>query len=185
MRIEMAILVRNDQRVFKAGYVKHILLLLVDVEFPSPISVAHSLKLNKMRAPEELKFGQYGKQYIHRDKADVWCLGGMMYNVLTKQWMFEGISAKEAKVKILTGKRAPFPPEFANSADPSEQAMIKAIHMAWTYDPDDRPSAREIANYLKKHIDLSKRDANCRVSVPPLPPNYRYTDSDFMANFEN
>ena len=60
-----------------------------------------------MRAPEELKFGRYSNEFINRDKADVWCLGDMMYNVLTKRWMFEGIPTKQAMVKIINGSSPP------------------------------------------------------------------------------
>jgi len=133
-----------------------------------------------MRAPEELKFREQGIALIHRDKADVWCLGNMLYNVLTKLWVYEGISRKAAKAKIMSGKQHSIPPKFANSTDPLDQAMIKAIQMAWTYDPYDRPSARQIANFLKEYLDQKEGDAYWRVSVPPLPPNYRYTDSEFQ-----
>ena len=137
--------------------------------------------MNKMRAPEELMTSD---QYIHRNKADVWSLGDMMYNVLTNRWMFEGISTSEAKAKMLAGQWPSFPRKFANSTDPSEQAMIKAIQMAWTYDPNDRPAARKIADYLKKHMmDQKEGGSSWRVSIPPLPPNYSHSDdSDYMAN---
>jgi len=84
-----------------------------------------------MRAPEELKFGLYSNEHIDRDKADVWCLGNIMYNVLTKQWNFQGISNSQAKNDIIKGKLSSFPSKIANSrTDPLEQAMMKAIQMA-------------------------------------------------------
>lgn len=120
------------------------------------------------------------------DKADVWCLGDMMYNVLTKRWMYEGISSKQVKTNILSGKPISFPYKLKNTTDPLMRAMIKAIQMAWTYDPDDRPSAHEIADYLDAHTAKTDGGSYWRVySVPPLPPNYRHSDSDFMANFRH
>jgi len=143
------------------------------------------VQLDKMRAPEELKArAQIGRPSIHREKADVWALGNMFYNVLTWKWVFQGITASEARINIMNGKLSVVPYQFTDSNDSSEQAMVKAIQMAWTYDPNYRPTARQIANYLKGHIDQTTGDVFWRVSVPPLPPNYRYTESDFARNLK-
>lgn len=143
------------------------------------------LQVDKMRAPEELTFKTdgYPNKYIHRDKADVWCLGNMLYSVLTKRWVFEGISTKEARAKITTGVQDYNTFEMVNRTDTFNRAMIEAIYMAWTYNPDERPTSRQIANFLKRHITEKKDDIPWRVSIPPLPPDYSYSDSDFRANF--
>ena len=80
----------------------------------------------------------------------------MLYNTLTKKYVFEGLTAGYARNKILKGGLARIPAAFQDSKDPSDQAMIKAMKMAWTFDPHDRPSAREITDYLRSHIDDSK-----------------------------
>jgi hypothetical protein len=89
-------------------------------------------------------------------------------------------------VAIKKGQRNEIPIKFVNSTNPADQAMLKAIDMAWTLNPDDRPPAMEIARFMKKALEkldgARKGDELWRVSIPPLPPNHRYTDSEFYAN---
>jgi hypothetical protein len=71
------------------------------------------------------------------------------------------------------------------------EAMKKAILMAWTRDPLERPSAREISNHLHAAlvqqeqqddpplIRTRRQEQVVRVDIPPLPPNHRFTESDF------
>jgi len=147
--------------------------------------------LDKMRAPEELIYKALSSEddkrpdlYIHRDKADVWALGNLLYNTLTKQWVYEGIPNKEARKKIKAGIYSDIPSEFLESKDPYDQAMVKAIQMAYTVNPDERPSAREIANYLKRKIGQSKRDPIWKITIPKLPADYSRTESDFANNLK-
>lgn len=164
-----------------------LLLLYIDVSFAHCFTYTYTpptFQLTKMRAPEELKFGVSSNEHIDRDKADVWCLGNIMYNVLTKQWNFQGISNSQAKNDIIKGKLSSFPSRIANSTDPLDQAMMKAIKMAWTYSVEERPSARVIAEYLKTYIgDTQGGDNYWQVSIPPLPPDYDHSDREFLSNF--
>lgn len=118
---------------------------------------------------------------IHRDKADVWIMGNILYYVLTKKWLFEGIPTREARQSLINGKLSRIPFQFLNSTNSADRAMVMAIQMAWVYDPHNRPTAREIANFLKKHLDNS---TSWRVDIPPLPRTHRYTDSDFYRNLK-
>lgn len=122
--------------------------------------------------------------YIQRETTDVWALGNMLYNVLLNKWVFEKMSTNQAKQRIMNGKHSLIPTKVRNSTDQYERAMLKAIEMAWTFDPKDRPKAREIAKYLESHLDGPKVGDFWRVSIPPLPKNYRYTESDFAANLQ-
>jgi hypothetical protein len=108
------------------------------------------------------------------------------YYVLTKQWIFEGRLNREAIKLVLEGKRSEYPSHLQNSTDPADQAMMKAIEMAWTQDPRERPPAKEIAEYMRKQlIEINgSDDSPWRVAVPPLPPNYRYTTSDWYTNYK-
>jgi serine/threonine protein kinase len=139
----------------------------------------------KMRAPEEHNFNPLqGKSYIDREKTDVWALGNMIYNVLTNKWVFEGMTTGSALQRIMSAKHSKFPSGLITSKDDKVQAMLKAIEMAWTFDPKDRPTARQIAEYLKGHLNKSRGDDYWRVSIPPFPRNFRRTDSDFMASLQ-
>jgi hypothetical protein len=69
-------------------------------------------------------------------------------------------------------------------------ALEKAALMAWTHDPRERPTARYLAKQLLKVIleldeDAMDEDNIVRIWIPPLPPNHRFTDSDFNANLED
>jgi hypothetical protein len=106
-------------------------------------------------------------------------MGNILYYVLTKKWLFEGIPTKVARQMLIDGKLSTIPSHFLNSSNSADLAMTKAIQMAWVYNPDDRPTAREIASILKQHLNNI-----WRVDIPRLSPNHRYTDSDFYRNLK-
>lgn len=139
-----------------------------------------------MRAPEELAFksSQYLKRNIRLDKTDVWGLGNTLYNVLTNKWVYEGISNQQAVSKILRGQYHYNSFHGVDDDHSLLRAIQKAVEMAWTFKPEDRPSARLIAKFLKRQYQTyTKGDVSTwRVSVPPLPKNYSHTDKDFMSN---
>lgn len=70
-------------------------------------------------------------------------------------------------------------------------ALNKVVLMAWTKDPQKRPTARYLSDHLLEIIrqlddDITAAAAEIiRISVPELPPDYRFTDSDFNANLED
>jgi len=105
-------------------------------------------------------------------------MGDVIYYALTKKWVMEGRTREEAVKLISEGKRSTFPTFIKKSKDPAHQAMIHALDMAWTQDPDERPPAREIAAYLEQQliaINGGKSDAPWRVSARPLPPDYDFS----------
>jgi hypothetical protein len=106
-------------------------------------------------------------------------MGNILYYVLTKKWLFESIPTRTARQMLIDGKLSTIPSQFINSTNSADLAMVKAIQMAWIYDPNNRPMAREIASFLKQHLDNT-----WRVDIDPLPPHHRYTDSDFYRNLK-
>ncbi len=81
-------------------------------------------------------------------------MGNLMYTILTDLQLWnkrlrsnEGVKRKKAK-RIMAGKRPQIPKEIEKSNDPAHVAMLNALDMTWKYDWKERPSAREIANYL-------------------------------------
>jgi len=56
--------------------------------------------------------------------------------------------------------------------------------MAWTYDPDNQPTARQIADLLKaQNLTGHYGDEVFRVSLPPLQPDIRYTETDWDNSY--
>lgn len=134
--------------------------------------------LKKVRAPEEMD----GPVRTSREKVDVYLVGNMMYYILTHKWMFEGITTQDAMAKLRAGERSEFDFEPTNPAD---VAMVEAINWAWTQDSDKRPRAREVSQFLKnalRKIEGKSNDYIVRVSIPPLPEDYNFSDFEFYKN---
>jgi serine/threonine protein kinase len=134
--------------------------------------------MKKVRAPEEM----YGRVSASREKVDVYLVGNMMYLILTHKWLFEGMTTKVAMAKLKAGKR----PELGfEPTDPADIALVKAINWAWTQDPDKRPKMREVSNFLKgelRKLEGIEKDYVVRVSIPPLPNDYDFSDLQFYQN---
>lgn len=59
--------------------------------------------------------------------------------------------------------------------------MIKAVQMAWTFKPDDRPSAKEIADFIEQElvaVNGGSSDAPWRVEARPIPPDFDFGDDN-------
>jgi hypothetical protein len=108
-----------------------------------------------------------------------------MYYVLTTHWLFEGDTQDVALNKIANHKRSLLPTKYLFSRDPAIRAIVVAIKDCWGQDPRGRPTSRKISNDLKRQLGRIEKvnDVDIvRVSVPPLPADFRYTDSDFAEN---
>jgi hypothetical protein len=85
------------------------------------------------------------------------------------------------------GGRPEIPLDFAMSQDPAIRAIVKAIQDCWIPDPKKRPRSRQVSDYLNEELRKIKGVEELvlgvvRVSIPPLPKNHRFTDSDFYRN---
>lgn len=117
-------------------------------------------------------------------------MGNVLFYVLAKQWCFEGMSTKKARKLLLKGEHSVIPTKFLNSTDPADQAMVKAIEMAWVPNPDERPSAREISYVLKEQlISLTNNDEGgdglFRVNLAPFPDSFSDSSSDWANNYQS
>ena len=113
------------------------------------------------------------------EKADDYTIGNIMYYVLTKWWIFEGVKNSVGVYLLQQGKRSPFPEHIKNSTDPSDQALMKGINMLWTHDVKKRPSARVVSDFLigeLEKIQKKKVEGVVQASVPPLPKDWDYGD---------
>lgn len=112
-------------------------------------------------------------------------MADVMFYVLTKLWMWEGITTKKAKSLTERGGRPEIPRDILTSEDPAIKAMVKAIKDCWIGNPKERPRSRQISDFLRealRKIEGVEELGVVRVSIPPLPNNHRYTDSDFYRN---
>lgn len=113
-------------------------------------------------------------------------LGNVLYYLHSYHWLFEGMTNREAMRDNINGILNPIPDVLLNSTDGTVKALTRAITMCWRNDPQQRPSAREISNYLEDRLRLAGVNVEVPVKVimPPLPSDHRYTDSDFYSNLE-
>jgi hypothetical protein len=141
----------------------------------------------KLRAPEEIPNSNNPFPTFHVDEADVFMLGNVLYYIHTYHWLFEGLTSRDAMHNTVLGITSAIPEVLLNSTDRAVNSLTRAIRMCWRKDPAKRPSAREISRYLKERLLLEgvNTDAPIKVTMPPLPADHRYTDSDFNANFFN
>jgi hypothetical protein len=74
---------------------------------------------------------------------------------------------------ILKGVDPPLPHEVLDSTDPAIEAILQARKLATTYDVDERPRARDVANFLveaasqlSQYGDIKFLDAGGRRYTP-------------------
>jgi len=111
------------------------------------------------------------------EKIDVYALGNILHFVAVGQppWKFNGRKrAKEIGLEYyqkkkaewdvhitmskLKGMKPKIPDEVKHSEDPSIQAVLNAMYRCYRSDPDNRSSAREIADYLTdKFLALNRK----------------------------
>lgn len=114
-------------------------------------------------------------------------MGDVLYYILTKKWVFERSFNREAAQRILEGHPSEIPAEILNSTDLATKAMVKGIELAWIQDPKERATTKEIAKLLSQQLTMITGDEtlNYRVSIPPLPPGYDFSDKEFQSNFRD
>jgi len=118
------------------------------------------------------------------DKIDVWMMGNVIYIILTDLYTFEfpkPLSTKEATAELVAGRRSAYPGHIANSTDPAYVAIKKALDMCWTQDWRERPSAREVSNYLMRKLReiTGEKDPDLKVTLPQRDPDQKPTDSEY------
>ena len=131
-----------------------------------------------LHAPEEAS-----GEDTDREKDDVYMMGNVMYYVFTKQWLFEGKTVQDSINRMRNKKRSSIPSELDIKTIPANKAMHTALFMAWHHDPNTRPRARNIRDYLLRQLSKIEGktitpDAIIRVSVPPIPDGFLNEEDD-------
>ena len=128
----------------------------------------HQFIDGRWRAPEEYKHEP------ETEKIDVYSLGHVLYFLLVKDIPYHGWGKLETYDLSIKGEKPFIPEEITESHHPYERYMVEAINMCLTYDPNERPGAREVANKLQAGIRRLKmfqeveRRKNAGIGTPRL-----------------
>lgn len=96
------------------------------------------------RAPEEYEYAE------ENEKVDVYSMGNILYQLISlKYYLFGDDTDDEAIQKlVMDGKRPSYRDDVGPNPDEIDRVFISAMDMCYTHDPKERPSAREVANFL-------------------------------------
>jgi hypothetical protein len=111
-------------------------------------------KGGRYHAPE-----QYTKDVPLTDKADVYALGAVLSFLLTKRQPFQGKERWQV-TKILSngGVLKLTDPVILNSTHPFDVTVRQVVQMCLAMDPDERPSARDVADFIGKGLAERERE---------------------------
>ena len=109
----------------------------------------------KYKSPEYLAwcYPEMHHVPIRMDMSEVYSLGAEIYHLLTSSLMWEGELDKEkCKKLIFMGSRPKIPERIAQNPDAATQSIIKALEACWRHRPEDRPSAKQIVQLLRRDL---------------------------------
>lgn len=94
------------------------------------------------------------------EKVDVYRMGIIMYEILTRVTAFDGYSLTEAKELILRGAHPPLPEQLIGMTDAFDRALLDAMQMCLVFDPNERPNARFVAEFLESKLHINETAAD-------------------------
>ena len=112
-----------------------------------PCGFHFGINPGKSRSPEEYNYQE------ETEKVDVYSLGNVFYTILTDEIPFDDVSDMQAVKDIKNGIRAKIPPRLLTSEDPVDIALRTVVEQTWRQEPQDRPRARTLADYLAKELE--------------------------------
>ena len=100
----------------------------------------------KGRSPEEYRNDALSP------KIDVYSMGNLFYYILMGFKYFDGYKAKSAQFIVEMGGRPHLSQEIKLSRDPAIDHIVTGMRLSQAPEPDERPSAREIAGFLAEAL---------------------------------
>ena len=98
------------------------------------------------RSPEEYSY------QAQTEKIDVYSVGNILFSLLMDKWPYEDLykekNTEAVSKHIVRGDRDALPTELLESTDPIDVAIRTAMDMCWIHDWRERPSAKDIAQFL-------------------------------------
>jgi serine/threonine protein kinase len=109
------------------------------------VSVAFGIQ---WRAPQEYSYKP------ETEKIDVWSLGNVLYYILTRREPFDKYNDDEIPVHVMEGNVPDIKDAtILNSTHPFDMTLLKVVKMCWEYDPEKRPSSRQVASILQEALN--------------------------------
>ena len=112
------------------------------------------------RSPEEMHFHMpnYTDPAPLTEKVDIYSLGNILWNILTTHspWKMVKIMHNRTRSKVARGELPNWPDDFDHvklESDPALMAINSAMRKCLSYNPENRPTAGEIAAELYEAID--------------------------------
>ncbi|KAL7463286.1 hypothetical protein ACHAXS_003660 [Conticribra weissflogii] len=109
------------------------------------------------RAPEEMHYHQTGYEpQPLTEKVDIYALGNILFHILTTHSPRGKMTSdlqEGVRPKVARGELPVLPPEFQQTKDPALVAIREAMHKCLRAEPEERPTAGEIAEELNRAID--------------------------------
>jgi hypothetical protein len=71
-----------------------------------------------------------------------------------KQYPYEDMSKKKAQKLIMQGHPPPLSDRYndTKTQDPFTKALIKAMHMCWKLNPEERATARQVEQFIDREL---------------------------------
>jgi hypothetical protein len=117
---------------------------------------------SRYQAPE-----QYTEDRPRTEKIDVFSLGNVLGFLLTDENPYEDLSMDAAEAKIEKGEIWKIhDPKVLNSTHPFDVSVLKAMNMCLKVEPSERPSAQEVADFLRNALHEYKRSQKGETDEP-------------------